>query len=50
MTDTQKEARSERRAICAAENVPEEAIQAIFKRYPEIYGIEADKSTQGDLI
>jgi hypothetical protein len=50
MTEDQNELRIERRAICEADKVPEEAIQAIFKSHPQIYGIEADRSVQGDLI
>lgn len=50
MTDIQQEARTERRAICEADHVPEEEIQKIFKAYPWLFGAEEDKSVQGSLI
>jgi hypothetical protein len=47
MTEDQKENRIERRAICEAEKVPEEEIQAMFKKHPQIYGI-ADYTEKQD--
>lgn len=50
MTETQTENRTERRAYCEADNVPESEIQSIFRRYPELYGIEARTETQESLL
>lgn len=40
MKPEQKELREERRAICLADGISEEEIQAIFAKYPELYGRE----------
>ena len=50
MTETQQEAREERTAIMAAESVPQAQIDAVFRRYVEIYGIADYQETQGELI
>ena len=50
MTETQTENRIERRAYCEADNVPESEIQAIFRAYPAIFGIETRTETQESLL
>ena len=50
MTESEQEARTERRAIMEVEQVPEADILALFKNRPDIYGILADESKQGDMF
>ena len=50
MTELQQELREERRAIMSAECETEEAVQAVFRRYREIYGIEDYSEKQQELI
>lgn len=50
MTAEQTEAREERHAICECEKVSEEAIKAIFRSKPDIFGISEINEKQGVLI
>lgn len=50
MTDIKQEARTERAAIMSAEGETEESIQAVFRAYPAIFGIEDKTETQESLI
>ena len=50
MTEAEKELRDERRAIMSVEQIPEADILALFKNRPDIYGILADESKQGDIF
>ena len=50
MTGAEKEARAERQAICQASRVPQEEIEKIFKRFPELYGIADYEEKQGELL
>ena len=50
MTEAEKEARLERRAIMEVEQIPEADILAIFKNRPDIYGYDDVVEVQGELI
>ena len=50
MTEAEKEARTERRAIMEVEQIPEADILAIFKNRPDIYGYDDVVEVQGELI
>lgn len=50
MTEAEQEARTERRAICLCEKVPQEQIDVMFKKYVDIFGIADYTEKQGELI
>ena len=50
MTQDQQELRAERQAICAADHVPQEEIEKIFKRFPELYGIADYEEKQTSMF
>ena len=50
MTEAEKEARLERRAIMEVEQIPEADILALFKNRPDIYGYDDVVEVQGELI
>ena len=50
MTADQLEAREERLAICECEKISEEAIQAIFRSRPDVFGISEITEKQEMLI
>lgn len=50
MTENQQEARTERRAIMQAEGESESSIQAVFRKYVDIYGIESREELQKGLL
>ena len=50
MTENQQEARTERAAIMSAEGETEDSIQAVFRAYPAIFGIESREELQERLL
>lgn len=50
MTPAQIELRREREAIMSVEGATDAEIKAVWRNYPEIYGIEETEEKQGALI
>ena len=50
MTEDQQELRAERQAICQTSRVPQEEIEKIFKRFPELYGIADYEEKQASMF